>query len=198
VSTVSLVICQRPSSPLAHLRSTVILSGVSIVRARGLYDRYAAHLEPSVRQAIEEAIAGTWLPTTVAMGHFAAIDSLGLSTDEAFEIGASSGERFGATLWGTLVRVAKASGADPWVALRSYHRIFGRAVDGGAFVVRELGPKDATIELLSVPFSRHAYFRGACRGAHARLFGFLAAKIYVREVPRSAHDNGFIMRISWV
>jgi hypothetical protein len=180
------------------MRSTVVISGVAVARSRGLFDRYVAQLEPHARQPILEAIAGTWLPTAVAMEHFAALDALGLTAEEAFEIGAASGQRFGATLWGTLVRVAKAAGADPWIALRSYDRIFGRTIDGGGFVVTELGPKDATIEILSVPFSRHAYFRGACRGAHATLVRFFAGTTFVRELPRSAHPNGFTMRMSWV
>jgi hypothetical protein len=192
------IVCQREPSPVLHMRSTVIVSGVNIMRARGLFDRYVAHLETEARRAILEALAGTWLPTAVVMEHFAAIDSLGLTAAEAFDVGASSGQRFGRTLWGTLVRVGKAAGADPWIPLRSYDRIFGRAVHGGGFIVRELGPKEATIELLSVPFVRYAYFRGATCGAHATLVGFLADKAYVREVPRSANVQSFVMRASWV
>lgn len=190
--------CQRAPTPVLHMRSTVVISGISVVRGLGFFDRYAAHLAPTARPLILEAIAGTWLPAAVVMEHFAAIDALGLTSEEAFDIGAASGKRFGATLWGTLVRVAKAAGADPWIALRSYDRIFGRTIDGGGFVVRELGPKDATIEILSVPFARYAYFRGACRGAHHTLVGFFASAIHVRELPRSSHPNGFVMRISWV
>ncbi len=180
------------------MRSTVIVSGVSLLRARGLFNRYAAHLGHGARQAILEALAGTWLPTPVVMEHFAAIDSLGLTPQEGFDIGATSGRRFGTTLWGTLVRVAKAAGADPWIPLRSYNRIFCRAVDGGGFTVRELGPKEATIELLAVPFTRYDYFRHASCGAHATLVEFLADTAVVREAPRSAHPNGFVMRLSWV
>ena len=192
------VVSERPASPLQHMRSTVVVSGVAIMRDRGLFDRYSARLPAGAREAILGALAGTWLPTAVVTEHFAAIDSLGLSTEQAHAIGASSGARFGKTLWGTLVRVAKAAGADPWVPLRSYERIFGRANDGGGFVVRKFGPKEATIELRSVPFARFAYFRGACCGAHATLIGFLATSSHVREVPRSAHPDGFTMRASWV
>jgi hypothetical protein len=180
------------------MRSTVIISGVATVRARGLFERYVSHLSATARQSILEALAGTWLPAPIVMEHFAAIDALGLSPEEAFDIGASSGRRFGATLWGTLVRVAKAAGADPWIPLRSYERIFCRAIDGGGFTVREVGPKEATIEILSVPFARHDYFRHASCGTHATLVEFLADTAYVREVPRSAHPSGFVMRLSWV
>jgi hypothetical protein len=195
------IVCQRPPTPVLHMRSTVIVSGVDIMRSRGLFDRYVSHLGASARSAILEALAGTWLPTAVVMEHFAAIDSLGLTPAEAFDIGASSGQRFGRTLWGTLVRVGKAAGADPWIPLRSYDRIFGRAVHGGGFIVREIGPKEATLELLSVPFVRYEYFRGATCGAHATLVGFLADKAYVREVSRGANANAsasFVMRASWV
>jgi hypothetical protein len=195
---VSDIICQRPPTPVLHMRSTVIVSGVNLLRSRGLFDRYVSHLGHDARQAILEALAGTWLPTPIVMEHFAAIDALGLRPEEAFDIGATSGRRFGTTLWGTLVRVAKAAGADPWIPLRSYDRIFGRAVDGGGFTVRQLGPKEATIELASVPFARHDYFRHAACGAHATLIEFLAERAFVRELPRSSHPNGFVMRASWV
>jgi hypothetical protein len=180
------------------MRSTVMVSGVATLRARGLFDRYVEHLSPEARQAILEAIAGTWLPVQFVLEHFGAIDALGLTNEEAFDIGASSGKRFGTTLWGTLVRLAKTAGADPWLPLRSYERIFPRAVDGGGFVVREHGPKEATIEFLSLPFSKLRYFRGAACGAHATLIGFFADTVYVREVPNTAHPNGFKMSLSWV
>ena len=192
------IVCQHAPTPVRAMRSTVVISGVAIMRARGLFDRYVEHLGPSARPAILEAIAGTWLPVAFALEHFGAIDALGLTSEEAYEIGASSGQRFGATLWGTLVRVAKTAGAEPWLALRSYERIFCRAVDGGGFVVREVGPKEATIELLSVPFARYPYFRGATRGAHSTLVRFFANKAYVREVPGSVHTHGFKMSLSWV
>lgn len=192
------VICQRAPRPVLHMRSTVMVSGVAILRARGLLDRYVEHLGPEARRAILEAIAGTWLPMKFVLEHFAAIDALDLTYEEAFEIGASSGKRFGTTLWGTLVRLAKSAGADPWMPLRSYERIFHRAVDGGGFVVREQGPKEATIELLSLPFCRFRYFRGAACGSHATLVGFFTDTAYVREVPGSAHPNGFTMSLSWV
>jgi hypothetical protein len=192
------IVCQRAPTPVLHMRSTVIVSGVNILRARGLFDRYAAQLSASARAAILEALAGTWLPTPVVMEHFGAIESLGLTPEESFDIGATSGRRFGTTLWGTLVRVARAAGADPWIPLRSYDRIFCRAVDGGGFTVRQLGPKEATIEMFSVPFVRHAYFRHACGGAHATLVEFLAETAYVKEIPRPSYPGTFLMRLSWV
>lgn len=192
------VVCQRAAVPVTHMRSTVIVSGVAVMRARGLFDRYVEHLGPEARQAILEAIAGTWLPVQYVTEHFGAIDALGLTPEEAFDVGASSGKRFGTTLWGTLVRLAKAGGADPWLPMRSYERIFGRAVHGGGFVVRAHGPKEASIELLSLPFCRFRYFRGAACGSHATLIGFFADTVYVREVPGTAHPNGFKMSLSWV
>ncbi len=192
------VICEREPTPVRAMRSTVVVSGVAEMRARGLFDRYVVQLSEEARPAIVDAIAGTWLPMAVALEHFAAVDALGLSAEEAFDIGVTSSQRFGSTLWGTLLRVARTAGADPWVPMRMYERLFHRTFEGGGFVVRKVGPKEAQIDYLSVPLSRFAYFRNATRGTHETILQPLANALTVREVPRSAHAHGFAMRVSWL
>jgi hypothetical protein len=189
----------RRPTPFESIRSTVVISGIAVLRSRGLFDAYAARLVPAARDVIVSSVAGTWLPVDAGMAHFAAIDELDLGPEASYEIGAASGKRFGATVWGTLVRVATAAGgADPWVVLGAYDRLFVRSFQGGGFVVRQLGPKDATVEIQGVPFSRYAYFRNAFRGAHAGPLGLFSTTVYVREVPGTIRTNGFTVRISWV
>lgn len=188
----------EPPRPLEAIRSTIVLSGIAVLRERGLFEGYAARLDPAWTETLLSAIAGQWLPTAAAMAHFGAVDGLDLGSEAAYAIGAASAKRFGATLWGTLVRIATAAGADPWIVLGSYHRMFGRSFRGGGFAVRKLGPKEATIELSSVPVCRYAYFRDALRGAHETLLGFFSSAVVVREEPQSAHADGVTMRASWV
>ena len=190
--------CSREASPLTHVRSTILVSGIAELRARSLFDAYMARLEPGTRDAIATMVAGVWVPVHLATKHFEAADGLGLSGEEAFDVGAAAGRRFQQTLWGTLVRVAVNAGADPWIILDSYDRLWPRGFDGGGFVVTQVGPKEATIELLSVPFSRFAYFRDAFRGVNGAGLGLFASTLYVREIPRRAHPNGFVVRASWV
>ncbi|MGH7297457.1 MAG: hypothetical protein ACRELB_21150 [Polyangiaceae bacterium] len=187
----------RESTPLRRVRSTVIISGLSELRARGHYERYLAGLEPAMREAIVAAIAGTWLPVEVATAHFGGVDALGLGADESFDIGAASARRFQQTLWGTLIRVAIAGGADPWLILGAYDRLWARVFDGGGFRVQQIGPKDATIEIRAVPLCRFAYFRDALRGVNTSGLGILARSLYVRELPHRTNATGMCLRASW-
>ena len=80
---VSEVVNQHAPTPARHIRSTLIVSGVAMLRARGLFDAYFAHLGPAAHEAILGALVGKWLPLSVAMDHFAAIDALGMSAEAA-------------------------------------------------------------------------------------------------------------------
>ena len=192
-------LCLQPPTPFESIRSTVVVSGIAVLRSRSLFEAYEARLESAMRDVLVSAVAGTWLPVDAGMQHFAALDALDLGADVSYEIGAASGKRFGSTVWGTLVRVAMAAGgANPWVVLSAYDRMFGRGFRGGGFAVWQLGPKEAAVELQGVPFCRYAYFRDAFRGAHSSLLELFSSTVYVREVPDTARPSGFTVRISWV
>jgi len=161
------------------------------MRSRGLFERYVSHLGRP-RPAILER-SGHWRHVH-RMEHFAAIDSLDLSPEEAFDIGPPPG---GASARPSGNARARREGRapSPWIR-------FGRttgfraAIDGGGFTVRELGPKEATIELFSVPFLSTPIRTPAASARHAGRVPRETA--YVREAPRSYHASGFTMRASWV
>lgn len=192
------IVFAREPTPLLHVRSTILVSGVAEFRARGHYSAYVARLDDGTRETILGMIAGEWLSVDVAMKHFEAVEGLGLTPEEAFEIGGASARRFRASLWGTLLRVAVSAGADPWVFLRAYDRVWARAFDGGGFVVTQTGPKEVMIELRSIPFCRYEYFRNAFRGTNDVAMGAFASTLYVREVTKRTHPNGFTIRVAWV
>jgi hypothetical protein len=192
------VVIARQPTELRALRSTVVVSGIAVFRARGIFDAYSANLAPEMRDMILTTVAGTWLHSRFALAHFAAVDAIGLTNDEAFDVGATSARRFGQTLWGAVIRMARGAGVDPWTVLGMYDRLWSRSFDGGGFVVTRVGPKEASIDISSMPFARHAYFRNALRGTHHALLSLFAQTLYVREVPRKTHEEGFRMRISWV
>ncbi|HEX8789686.1 MAG TPA: hypothetical protein VF765_01955 [Polyangiaceae bacterium] len=192
------IIAAHEPTPLKALRSTVVASGINVFRVRGLIDAYSKNLDAKSRDILLTTVAGTWLPVDLALAHFAAVDAIGLTSEQSFDIGATSARRFGETLWGTAMRMTRATGIDPWNVLNIYERLWKRSFDGGGFTVTRHGPKEAFVEIRSIPFARHAYFRDALRGAHQSLLALLARTVYVREVPRRTHPEGFTMRISWV
>jgi hypothetical protein len=193
------VVAVREPTPLVGFRSTVVVSGLGIFREGGFFDQYCANLDAKSRDALLSAPVGTWLPAELALAHFAAVDAIGLTPEQCFDIGGASARRFSETLWGTALRMARAAAAiEPWNVFDMYERLWRRSFDGGGFVVTRCGPKEALVELKAMPFARHAYFRDALRGTHHALLGLFARTLYVNEEPRRAHPEGFSMRVSWV
>jgi hypothetical protein len=188
----------RRPEPVKRYRSTLLCSGIAVFRERGLFDRYAAELDPETRDTLVNAVAGVWLPASVATSHFAAVDALGLTADEAFEIGEASGKRIQGTVLHALIHMAAGTVATPWSVLNVYERIWPRIFDGGGFTILRAGPKEATLELHALPVARFAYFRNAYRGANSVVLRRFASMLYVREVKRTRVDDGFTLRIAWV
>jgi hypothetical protein len=180
------------------VRSTLICSGLTELRQRGLFDAYVARLSPGPREIILTSVAGLWLPTDVALDHFRAVDALGLSAEQAFEIGAGSGKRIQQSVLSTLVRLAAGAGANPWTVFQNYERLWGRIFDGGTFHIDRHGPKEAVIEYANLPPCRYAYFRNAFRGANDAGLRLFSHALYVRELVGRATDEGMTLRVSWV
>ncbi len=188
----------RRPTPLRAVRSTIIISGLVVLRELGWFEAYREKLAAEARERVLEALAGTWMPVDDAMKHYEAADSLGLSPEQSFAIGAASGRRFQATLWGALLQRALAAGAAPSTVLGAHGRLWPRCFDGGGFSVTQSGPKEATIELRAMPPARFAYFRNAYRGANYAGLSLFSRKVYVRELPKRTHSQGFALRVSWV
>jgi hypothetical protein len=188
----------REALPLRRVRSTLLCSGIAELRGRGLFDAYAAKLEPAAREILVNAIAGVWLPVEVAMKHFEAIDSLGLTSMQAFEIGAASGKRVQESALQTIVHLAAGAGATPWTVLQVYERLWPRIMDGGGFTITRAGPKDAVIEYRKMPPCRFAYFRHAFRGVNHAGICLFAKSAYVNEVPKRSSAEAMAHHCSWV
>jgi hypothetical protein len=187
----------REPIALRRVRSTLICSGIAEFRARGLFDAYAAKLDPPARDVLVNAIAGVWLSADIAMKHFGAIDSLGLTPTEAFEIGASSSRRVQQSVLQTVVHLASGAGATPWTVLQVYERLWPRIMDGGAFTISRAGPKDAVIEYRMVPPCRFPYFRNAFRGVNHAALGLFTTTVYVNEMPKRSSADGMAFHCAW-
>jgi len=188
----------RTSATLRRVRSTLICSGLTELRQRGLFDTYVERLPPETREIIVTSVAGLWLPVDVALDHFRAVESLGLSADVAFEIGAGSGKRIQQSVLSTLVRLAAGAGANPRTVFQNYGRLWSRIFDGGTFQIDHHGPKDAVIEYSNLPPCQFSYFRNAFRGANDAGLRLFTRVVYVRELGGRATDDGMALRVSWV
>ncbi|MGZ3452476.1 MAG: hypothetical protein ACXVEF_22900 [Polyangiales bacterium] len=167
------------------------------LRGRGLGDKYFEVIEPEHRETMRSIVAGGWTPLAVGMAHYAACDRLDLSHEQQFAMGHEVGARIQQSLLGTLVRLAKESGATPWTFFSNIERLWERMMRGSAIGVWETGPKDARIELHQCPIVRHAYCRNAMRGIIAGMAEQVARRVYVNEVRDQTSDVRFVANVSW-
>ncbi len=183
--------------PTRRVRSTLLISGLTELRARNLIEAYTKQLDEAARSAILGAVAGVWLSADLAMKHFAAVEALHLSTEVAFSIGAASGARMQNSMLQTVLRMATGAGATPWTILRHYGRLWSRTFEGGGVCITKLGPKDARVAILAHPPSRFVYFRHALCGANSSAARLLARTASV-SLESGATSDGMAMRWSWV
>jgi hypothetical protein len=183
-----------------EVRSTLIASSVQGLRARGLFERYEAHLTAEHRALILESVAGQWLPIAVGFAHYSACDKLGLKANEQFEMGASVSHMIHGTFLGAVVRVAKTAGVTPWTLLPNGNRLYGRILRGGGGTqVTRLGPKEARVELSGIPMLGIPYYRNALRGIYHAAVALFCRQAYVRESERSASpQTSAVLRVAWV
>ncbi len=191
-------VAQERIALVTQVRGSLIASSLNAARERGLFERYQEALERKHHAAIFESIAADWLPTDVGMAHYRAMDALGLTPGEVFDIGRGVADRVQGTVLATAARLAKSSGVTPWLPLSSLHRLWSRLFEGGGVAVYKVGPKEARIDIVRVPFAEFAYFRGAFRGLAAAGFEMFSNRVYVTELARFASPTTIVFRVAWV
>lgn len=180
-----------------HFRSTWLTVSQAALRERGYGDAYLAAVDPAYAERLASLVAGVWLPMDVARAHYAAADSLGLSTLELIDIGASATRRANATALSFAVRLARGAGANPWTMLAQVQRVWDRTSKGGAVAVFKLGPKEARIEVVGYPLAYLRYNRITFRGICSALLELFCQRVYIREVARLCDHRSLGFRVSW-
>ena len=183
---------------VSAVRGTLIASSILSLRAHGYYDRYLEGLPDAYRDRIVTAIAAEWLGVDVAMAHYGACEALGLSAQAQREIGEEVGDRAQKTFFGFLIRSARTTGVTPWTAFGYVHRARERMYQGGDVSVAKVGPKDARVTCVGMPFARFPYFRNGFVGVQSAGLRLFASKVYVRELCELGDDDTFVTAISWV
>jgi hypothetical protein len=182
-------------TPVRNVRSTLILASIESIRKRGQFDVYVAALAPEHKETLLHMIAATWLPLQVALAHYAACDTLGLTHEQAVQSGRSTFEGSRGTLLGTAVRMAKGAGITPWNLWPISQRFWDRGCDGAAVGVVRAGPKDAHITVVECPLFVSPYFRHGLRGMLAGLTELFCERAYVTE--RRHRGNMVEYRAQW-
>ena len=191
--------------PFAHggrtttrsVRSTWIGASVNTLRRAGLFDAYLQQLPPESHETILTSIAGTWLPISVGLQHYAACDRLGLSTSRVLEIGQLVSMAAQGTMLDFVLRLAKGAGVTPWTIFAQYPRTWSRIFEGGDLAIVKVGPKEARIEFVGCLCARSHYFRVGIRGVVTNMNARFCTKGYVSEITRLCNDTTIVLRYAW-
>lgn len=195
-------------NPASHVRSTLVLSSVQSLRAKGLFERYESLLDPAMRETIQSLIAGVWLPMETGLKHYRACEAMGIPFADQVTIGHEVGNRIQSSILGLLLKGAKGVGATPWTGLGYLDRLWERVFSGGGGVgLTRLGPKEARVEIAGLPLLAVPYFRHAFRGTMSAGLELFCARVYVQEITRSGRPDALpgrrnseaplLLRVSW-
>lgn len=185
---------------MRNVRGTLIASSLQTLRELGYFDRYVTLLPARFKEAVLFGIASSWLPLEVAEAHYKACDDLELGEAEVLAMGEAVSKRIMGTFLGTLLRTGRNFGAapTPWLVLCQYHRVCERILDGGKFMVIELGPKDAIVQTQGLPLFRFRYFRTATLGMFRGGVGVFAKTCFARELPERSSQDALGVSLRWV
>ncbi len=182
-----------------EVRSTLLASSLSSLRARGLFERYELLLAPQYRSAVLDSVAGQWLPIDVAFAHYSACDALALRVAEQLALGGDVSHRIHGTFLGRVIRLAKGAGITPWTLLPHGNEVLHRMLrGGGGLQITKIGPKEARVEMVGVPLLAIPYYRNALRGLYRVAVELFCKQAYVREgtTPGLA-PTAVTLHISW-
>jgi hypothetical protein len=180
---------------VTHVRSSAIVSSQGLLEPSGRRPAYSEALPANVRSAVLGILPGTWILVDVALEHYRAIDALGLTATEQYELATGAGEKMQGALTGTILRMSKEIGVTPWFLLPHSQRIWDRVCRGGDVEVDRVGPKEATIVMHGLPLFISPYFRLAIRSVLQAGLSLWSSRCYVTEV--SWTPTGATFREAW-
>jgi Protein of unknown function (DUF2378) len=170
-----------PVRPVNRMRSTLVMASIESVRRRGRFEDYERAIPAAHKEALLHAVAATWVSLDAARAHYAACDSLGLSSEQQVRAGRTTFEGARSTLLGTAVGLARGAGVTPWQVLPMLQRMWDRGCDGGGIMVVRTGPKDAHIDVVQCELLASPHMRNGLRGLVAAILELFCTRAYVTE-----------------
>lgn len=187
----------QPMTPVRAVRSTLLLGALASLEAEGLLPAYSEVVPREVRETIQGAIAGMWIPLGTALAHYKACDALRLPSESMARLGRSTFVRTKGLLLGAATGIARGAGVTPWAFVPHLQRFWLRGVDGGGIQALRIGPKEVRMDLLGCPLLQSHYFRAACRGLVGGLFELVCSRAYVHDQPLGDAESSISFRVQW-
>ncbi len=187
----------RVTHGATHVRSTLIVSSIQTLRTHGMFDAYLANLDATHRDALLSLIAGAWAPIELGLAHYRAAQRLGLDTSTIESIGAEVGERVNKSALAVVVKMSRQAGVTPWTALGRAHRLRELTWRGSDLAIWKLGPKDARLDWVGIPYAAVPYYVTSYGGFLRALLQLFCTKAYTRLVPEHSSPVSVSYRISW-
>jgi hypothetical protein len=181
--------------PVRSIRSTLISSSLMAVKKRDLTDAYFRLLPEEHHEAIQGLVAGVWVEMPLARAHYAAIDALGLSSDEQVSMGRDVADRIQRSVLATLARMATGAGVTPWTGLAIMPKLWDRLFIGGACGITKIAQKDARVEVVKLSLCEMSYFRHAFAGVLSAGSELFCRNAFVTQLPRRGEVWSF--KLSW-
>jgi hypothetical protein len=186
-----------PHTPLRRVRSTLLVASYRNLVALGRDGEYKTALPLQHHGTILEAVAGTWVELDVAVAHYRACDTLGLTPEQQVDIGRGVGQNLRGTLAGTVVQMSKKAGLEPWTVIETMPRFWGRLFEGSAIVGWKIGPKDVRIDTLQMPLVDFAYFRNALRGQLMGMVDLFCTRSFANPSSTRFSPGTYSLRVQW-
>ena len=191
-----------PHGPhVTDIRGIVLQSRLNQLRENGHYDDYVARLPDAYRNQILHALASSWVPVEASLVHFDALDAMPLSDAQITRMAEPMGAGLFHSLFASLVRVARSSGAEAgvWIGLKQADRVFARMYQGGVCKVTQVGPKDAILDVDGLSFASSRSFRLSHCAFLRGIFSFSTKACVCKIMPqREPRPDRLAVSLSWV
>jgi hypothetical protein len=184
--------------PITRVKGQWLASSIRTVREAGHIDRYVQKIDASVYDVVRSAGVNDWIPASIAVAHYEALDRLELPPSEILSMGASAVRHGHGKPIGVIIKLTPLAGVTPFTLIALSGRLWRRIFDGGGITAFKLGPKEARIDYIGLPFAHIAYARIALRGTITGSLGMLGNKVYVREHAALSTAGTVSVRVSWV
>jgi hypothetical protein len=161
-------------------------------------EKYLSKLPEEHHFTIRSTPVHEWLPAEVVVAHYAALDALALAEEEVLAIGSSVVIHGHGKAIEVALRVIPSAVLNVFSVLTKADRLWDRAFDGGALAIFRLGPKEARIDIIGLPFAHLTYPRLAIRGVITGVLRLLVKTVYVNDVTTFSTGNMLSYSISWV